>query len=53
MNATFAASARKQSAPPIMATVFLAVDAARLRRNIKNSVIEINPKKAATVRFSQ
>jgi hypothetical protein len=47
MNAAFTASARKQSAPPIKATAFLAVDAARLRRSIRNNAIEMNPKTAA------
>ena len=53
MNATFAARARKQSAAPMMATVFLKVEVARLRRNMRNTATEKNPKTAAIVRFSQ
>ena len=53
MNATFTARARKHSAAPMIVTVFLKVDAARLRRSARNTAIEMNPKTAAMVRFSQ
>jgi hypothetical protein len=43
----------KASAPPMIAAVFFAVDAARYRWNIRNTVIEMTPKTAAKVRFSQ
>src|SRR4051812_31715890 len=53
MNSTFTASARKESAPPMMVAAFLALHSALLRKNSRNTVIETTPRTAAMTRFSQ